>query len=342
MSETTGDVRVTKVGADVPVDQEIIAVYGIDRPAARDVYAISQRGRVYGLGNPSVPAPAGNPQNLFGEVASDALLMPACGTQIPRLLVRTDAPIMNHKLVVMPMLGGSAAPFHGVGSTTLGTPALRSVGCIAELTLKGENTPRQAAVVDLPARTTGTGRLVRSVYFDCVPGGDAPNCFVDLPIIVAGAGFTPGGLLAGANLDASGVVVSEWGVLLDPTGYRRVEFGRVAAASIPKHIVYGNFDTDGKPDAFWDIESLAGTASAFQVTYAQIAGTQQLSALSAGQGFIVDDLLVGDVTGDGKDDIVLIGKSIADTGNQDGYGIVVIPTQVPAADPKIRGTDDPC
>jgi len=342
VTESGGDVSLTKL-ADIPLsDQDLIAVYGVDRGSVRDVYAVTQRGRVIGLRSPSVAVTTGGSQNLFGsETATDAMLLPACGDNVPRLLLRTEGPTLQ-RLAVMPELGGAATTFHGVISAIPNAIGLRAVGCVSELTPKGEATLRHAAVVDVPSRATMNGRQVRSVVFDCVVGADAPQCFVDLPILLAGAGFTPDGYLAGANLDASGVVISEYAVLGDPTGYRRVEFGRVAAASIPKHIVYGNFDADDKPDAFWDVENLGGTATALQVTYAQLAGALPLSALSPSQGFTVDDVFIDDVTGDGKDDVIMVGKSFSDTGTPLGYGLLVIPTQVQAAAPGFRNGDDPC
>ncbi len=352
VSVTAGDVQLTKVADNLPVTDDVIALYGVDRGALRDVYAIDKFGRIIGLRNPSVQVTNGSPQRFFAnESATDAVLMPACGTNLPRLLLRTVTvvqiapPMVMNKLVVMNEANGSGGPattFHGVSSAILGSISIRAAGCVAELTPKGEPTLRHAAVIDQPVRATMTGRLLRSVVFDCILGPDADGCVVDLPIVTAGAGFTPDGFLAGANLDATGVVISKFAVLPDPSGYRRVEFGRVAAASIPKHVVYGDFDGDGKDDAFWDIENLDRSASAFQVTYAQLAGAVPLSALSQAQGYTVDELFIDDVTGDGKDDVIMIGTSFSDTGTQNGYGILVIPTQVPARMPELGNGDQPC
>jgi len=340
VSEVGGIAEIAEIGEYPMADQDVVAVYGLDRSGGRDVYAITQRGKILRLAGPPTGVTTVGAPTLFTETATDALLMPACGDREARLIVRTDAP-MQRRLVVIPALGGPEKPFHDVMHPALGAISLHSVGCVAELGPQGVATPRQAVVIDQPVRS-GPGRLLRSVYFDCAQGESSPQCYVDLPLILAGAGFTPDGFLAAVNLDASGVVISKFAVIPDPPSYRRIEFGRVAAASIPKHVVYGDFDGDGKTDGLWDIENIDRTASTLQVSYAQLAGTQPLSALSPNLNFVLDDLLIDDVTGDSKDDIIMIGRSFDDTGSPTGSGVLVIPTQVQAKVPSLSNTDEPC
>jgi hypothetical protein len=142
--------------------------------------------------------------------------------------------------------------------------------------------------------------------------------------------------------DASGVVMSSW-VLLPPgrmSDYLLVERARVPAASIPRRVVSGRFDTDGVSDMFWDMPSLNGQTSNLQVTYGRTIGTQRLSALSGQQPITVDDLLVGDLTGDGMDDVVLLGKQRKDSSTIVA-GLIVVPMNVPIPN-QDPGFDRPC
>jgi hypothetical protein len=178
---------------------------------------------------------------------------------------------------------------------------------------------------------------------------------VNLPVPEAGAGLSTPRFegsqtdapppeeprLTGMFFDASGVVMSSW-VLLPSrmSEYLLVERARVPAASIPRRVVSGRFDTDGVTDMFWDMPSLNGATSNLQVTYGRTIGTQRLSALSGAQPITVDDLLVGDLTGDGLDEVVLLGKQRKDT-SVFAEGLIVIPMNVPIPNPD-PGFDRPC
>lgn len=335
---SNGQARVAAFGSDFLITEpQIAAVYSVPRSdTVRDVYAVSRSGKVIGLLAPSVP-PAVVSSLRPGAIAIDALLLPRCSSLEPRLLIRVEK-TTERRLVWMPATGGIDQDWNAVRGASGDVLTMRTTGCVTELDPRNVVDARQAVVVDMPSRDGTIGRQTTSAYFDCV----VPNkeqCFVDLPVPRAGVGFYPGDtpLLAGANLDASGVVVSRWAVLFDSGSYRRVELDRVAAGALPLHIVYGQFDTDGKHDSFWDTISVDPDESSFQLTYAQLAGTLPLSALSVPQPLSVVDLLVGDVTGDGKDDLVLIGSSMA-TGTA-AFGLVVLPSQIPAALPPLQGKD---
>lgn len=333
-----GQARVSAFGSDFLITEpQIAAVYSIPRSdTVRDVYALSRSGKVIGLLAPSV-APATVGALRPGSIAFDALVLPRCSSLEPRLLIRVER-ATERRLVWMPVTGGIDQDWNAVRGPTTDVLSLRSTGCVTELDPRDVVDARQAVIVDIPARDGTANRQTTSAYFDCVFPNKA-QCFVDLPVARAGAGFFPGDTpsLVGANLDASGVVVSRWAVLFDAGSYRRVELDRVAAGAMPLHIAYGQFDTDGKPDAFWDTLSVEPNESGFQLTYAQLAGTQPLSALSASMPLSVVDVLVGDVTTDGKDDIVLLGTSVA-TGAP-AFGLVVLPSQIPAALPPLNGKD---
>lgn len=339
---TGGNVTLAPIGTFF-VDPEVISLYTVPRPGTiHDVYAVTRRGRVLAVQSPTV-MPAVGP-GLRAGFASDALFLPRCSPMSPpRVLMRVEILGMpgERKIVVMDELGSVDEDFHAIRSELAQPLNLRTTGCVTELEPKNVVGAQQAVVVDLPARGIEV-RQVTSAYFDCVfPRKE--DCYVDLPLTRGGAGFFPGDtpLLAGANVDASGVVVSRWAVLFDNGIYRRVELGRTAAAAIPLHIVYGQFDDDGKHDAFWDVLGLDPAESNFQLTYSQLAGDQPLSALSGAQPLVIADLLVGDVTNDAKDDLVLLGTSTVTVGTTTTtvFGLAVLPPQVPALLPALEKTD---
>jgi len=333
-----GSVTIAKLGIDFDVEDETIALYSVPRAGnVRDVYAVTRAGRVFGVRSPSIAPPLR--LGLRAGFATDALLLPRCGAGVdPRVLMRIET-LSERKIVVMDELGGPDVDFHDIKVDLAQVINMRTTGCVTELDPVRIIGARQSVVVELPARGTApAGTRISSAYFDC-GFSRADQCYVDLPVTRAGVGYFPGEtpLLAGANLDASGVVVSRWAVLLDNAGYRRVELDRVAAAAAPLHIVYGQFDDDGEHDAFWDVVNVDQSESAFQITYAQLAAGQPLSALSAGQPLLVSEILVGDVTADGKDDLVVLG--ISNPATTPVFGVAVVPSQVPTTLPPLLRKD---
>ncbi|MGE0871570.1 MAG: hypothetical protein AB7P03_23625 [Kofleriaceae bacterium] len=332
-----GSASLQQVGNDQALDPDAFTVYSVLHGNNRDVYALTKSARVIGLFNPSVP-PASNMQYLSTPTATEATLIPACAADHqPRLLIRVEG--VPRELRVMDPLGSTPIDYHNVSTDTAQPLSVRATGCLTELDPGGVARIRQAAIVDISMSTT---RSVMRAYFEC-DAAISSKCHVDLPFPGTGAAFTLGSepRIAGVFLDASGVVISQWVALPDPTNdYRLVERDRVAAASVPSHIVYGQLDGDTLADGFWDIASLDRRSSTLQVSYARMIGTQPLSALSGRQSIAVDDIVVGDVTGDGKDDLVLVGSTTNDVGTRID-GVVVIPAQV-AADLPAQNADAAC
>jgi hypothetical protein len=145
----------------------------------------------------------------------------------------------------------------------------------------------------------------------------------------AGVGFTAGTepRIVLTTVDATGVVlVSDVFSSTDNT----IERARMSAASIPDHIVVGQVDTDTDSDLFWDITTRAG-ATNFEIAYGRKVGANNLEALSATENADVSDLEIGDLTGDGLDDLVIVTAS----------GVSIIPMGVPIPAPA-PNTDATC
>jgi hypothetical protein len=141
--------------------------------------------------------------------------------------------------------------------------------------------------------------------------------------------------------DASGVVMSSWVLLPTAAGeFLLVERERVPSAAIPRSVVSGRFDGDGVTDVFWDLQNVNQRTSNLQITYGRRIGEQRLSALSGAESLLADAVLAGDLTGDGMDDIILLGTRRKDdmTSEDD---LFVIPMNVPIANPD-PGFDRTC
>jgi hypothetical protein len=102
-----------------------------------------------------------------------------------------------------------------------------------------------------------------------------------------------------------------------------VPISSLPSVAIPHRIVTGQFDKDGQLDLVWD--NVAGRRPLIQIGYARLGPDGPLSAFGASPGDIAD-LIVGDLTSDGFDDILVAGTNI----------ISVIPTRVPARTGEVR------
>lgn len=346
-----GDARLVE-RATAPIASQAIALFSVERgPTVRDVYAVTTDAQVLGVFGPSVaPAPGANLPAAV--VASDALLLPACDAgQASRLLLRVTA--AERRVLAMPPLGGAVADYHGIQAELSLELGLRTTGCVTELRPGGEPRRRQASVIDQSQRLSPmSARATSSVFFECdLP--DVTRCRANLPVPSAGAGLSPPPR-AGANpgapaeeprltglfFDASGVVMSSW-VLLPGMGSELllVERERVPSAAIPESVVSGHFDADGLTDVLWDLPNTALVTSNLQVTYGRRIGTQRLSALSGSESIVATSVLAADLTGDGLDEIVLVGRRRESGATRDG--ILVIPMGAPIGNPTST-VDPPC
>lgn len=334
------------------IDAGVVALFSVERAAAvRDVYAVTADAQVLGLFGPSV-APAPGAHLPAGSTASDAALLPACdGGGAAQLVLNVTTPA-DRRLVVMPPLGGPTSDYHGVSTDAMLQLGVRGTGCVTELAPGGgEPRRRPAAIVDVAPRVGPGGRAATFIVLECdLP--DRTRCRTLLPVPETGAGLSPpppAGApaaplaeprLTGMSFDASGVVMSAWVLLPTDGELVLVERERVPSAAIPRSVVSGRFDGDGLPDLFWDLQNANLLTSNLQVTYGRTIDAARLSALSGAEAIVADDVLAGDLTGDGFDEVVLVGRQRRIDGMA-FYGVLVISMGVPIPNPD-PGIDRPC
>jgi hypothetical protein len=316
----------------------VVAIVDVGRASGvRDVYAVGQKGRVEGL---TALAPPSMPINVVpflpvGEDVVDALGVPACGDQAPKLVLVVRAqPTGVMRIVAFDMDTGTNLGDLGVRPGP--SLELNSAGCITELSLDPTEQPivRQAFVVD-----TGRGQQATSTaHFDCeITGG---RCLTLLPVPRFGVTFTTGDepRMVSAFFDASGVVLVSWVLLPDGNRERRlVQRERTAAAAFPQLLAAGIVDEDAQLDFAWSLLGAAGDATSFQVAYARPVNNGRLTALSAAQDVLANNLQVADVTNDGRADLIVTGVDQLTS----QLGVAVIPSHVPIS-PGTLMADTPC
>jgi hypothetical protein len=344
-----GDTQLQE-GPPVALDPKAVALYSVERTNGdRDVYAVTTDAQVLGLFGPSAP-PAPGTHPTAGPV-TDAVLLPACEPGQSAQLVLRVAPASGQRLQTMSPLGGAVTDYHGVMADPTLTLDLRGTGCVTELKPAGGNEPkrRQSTLVDITPRGPGARGSTLAV-FEC-DLSDRTRCRVSLPVAGAGAGLSPPPRpgttsfeeprLTGMFFDASGVVMSSWVLLPIQNGsgeFQLVERDRVPAAAIPRFVVSGHFDGDSIADLFWDLQN-ANLTSNLQVTYGRTIGAQRLSALSPAEAILATDILAGDVTGDGTDDVVILGSQRRDSMTASGMFVLPMNAPLPNPDPLF---DKPC
>jgi hypothetical protein len=147
-------------------------------------------------------------------------------------------------------------------------------------------------------------------FFRC---GPARICNVTLPFPNAGVGFVRAGTatkpemqMVGTAFDIAGAELVAW--VLRPTfdnmTYLLIDRRRIVAAAPPVQLLVGKLDNDAEPDLVWNMR---GTRSSLlQVSYGHtIEDGSRLSALAPIPAQVaIEELALGDLNGDGFDDLV--------------------------------------
>lgn len=321
---SAGKAIATQVGAAVtalptpPLTQHVIAVLGVASGTDRNVYAVSDRGILV----PLFGAPPPTDTTAQCVACTDAMVVPACNTIGAKILIASTAGSTVHQIDAR---GGNAMTFDVPSGSEV---HLDNAGCVTQLEASGNSLLGQLATVHGGVTVLGEFAASGTFLVNCSTG--PCTLLAEVPLTRgAGVGFTTGAepRIVAATVDATGVVlVSD---VFSETG-NTIERARMPAASIPEHIVVGQVDTDTDSDLFWNIAARSG-ATSFEIAYGRKVGADNLEALSPTQGVDVDDLEIGDLTGDGLDDIVVVTAA----------GVSIIPMGVPIPAPA-PNTDATC
>jgi len=270
-----------------------------------------------------------------GVSIDDVALMPACGGSPEKLLLHNTG--TGKQLLWMDPAGGVMTdfPVHLASGELLAKQDINSAGCASELDPSaGTYATQQVATIDLSRPATGVPLATRA-HFACTTSACRT---IDLPIAGGPVGFS-GGMqpyVIATSVDATGIVLTS----LLMANNHWVELAREPAASIPHRIATGQLDDDGGIDKVWDMKTKLG--GLVEIAYSRMVGDSPLEGLSLAleqlePPRIALDLLVGDVTGDGRDDIIVVDQTV------DGAqtGVAVAPAHAAAPVGTLR-TDPTC
>ncbi|MEO8843917.1 MAG: VCBS repeat-containing protein [Kofleriaceae bacterium] len=319
---TNGRAIATPKGAAVSavptVAQHSIALVAIAGSGTdRDVYSVTDKGVLVALFN--APPPVNQTMQCPLVSCADAMYVTACGGIGAKLLLTSNVGKTVHQLDP-----------HGGNATTFDLPAgsemrLDNAGCVTSLQSSGA--PALGQLATIHGGTSAIQLAASGTYLvNCSSGTCATVDNVTLTRGV-GVGFTGGSepRIVVTTIDASGVVlVSD---VFSPN-ITPIERARMPAASLPDHVVAGQVDTDTDPDVFWDIIARNGTN--FEIAYARQVDNANLEALSPSQAVDVSDLVMGDLNGDGLDDLVVVTTT--------GIAIVPMGAMIPAPSPNTDAT----
>ncbi|HEY6040270.1 MAG TPA: hypothetical protein VIV58_38565 [Kofleriaceae bacterium] len=289
----------------------------------REVYAVTDRGVLVPLFNATNVAD----QTLVCPACNDAIVVPPCSATPGKVLLSGA----SNRVRQLDLHGGNLQTFDVPGVTAV---RLDNAGCVTQLEAVGA--PALVQLASLHAGTQLAATFVPAATLLATCAGGAACRLLDQPLVRgAGVGFTADQepRIVVANVDATGVVLTQ--LVIAPAGGSAgtigttIERSRVAAASLPDRLVAAQVDTDTGTDLFWDIATRSSGTS-FQVAYARKVGAVNLEALSTPQDVDVDDLVTGDLDGNGLDDIVVLSAT--------GVAIVPMGVTLPAPAPNTDAT----
>jgi len=304
--------------------QTVIAV--IAEPASgtdRDVYAVTDRGVLV----PLFGAANVTDQTMVCPVCGEAIVVPPCGATSGKVLLAGP----TNKVRQIDLHGGNPQSFDVPSVTAV---RLDNAGCVTQLQSSGSPTLVQLASLHAGTLVATTFVPAATLIASCTGSGACK--LLDQPLVRgAGVGFTADAepRIVVANIDASGVVLTQ--LVIAPTAGSAgtigttIERTRTSAASIPDRLVVGQVDTDTGTDLFWDIAT-RNSGTSFQIAYARKVGDVNLEALSTAQDIDVDDLVTGDLDGNGLDDVVVLSST--------GAAIVPMGVTLPAPAPNTDAT----
>jgi hypothetical protein len=309
------------------VGTEAVAVIAVPAGADRDVYMVSTRGVLLPLFGAAMADNSGAPCVTVSCEVEDAMAVPPCGQMPGKMLLKIKGSGTG-QVKQMNARGGGTIDFP-LGKAVFDNPLLQAeldnAGCVTRVD-PGGGAPTLRQVITFHLGTRGatelTTMVTRAVY-NC----GAMQCMGNELFPGAGAAFTTGSepRLLATSVDATGVNLIE--VVLAPDQPNRdlfVERSRTPSAGIPDRAVVGNYDADGELDWFWNMSARRGAT--FEVAYAREVAQQRLEALSLALPIAVSALATGDLTGDGYDDILIIGNETI-AGNAT---LAVVPMNAPA------------
>jgi hypothetical protein len=309
------------------IGPDAYAVVSVPEGSDRHVYMISRRGHIvslFGAPAPDDSTPVCPGVTTCDTPVDDALVVPPCGaTQAGKLVLHLDTTLRPTapQVVIMNARGGGLTAFM---TPMFADPLIQldNAGCVTRLDANGgAPTLRQVITVHQGRALAGefVATATRALY-NC-----PANCTARELVPGAGTGFTTGvePRLVTASVDATGVVLVQ--VVMNPETAGKdgfVERARYPAASIPDRLVTGQYDTDSTVDLMWNITSRRGNA--FEVAYARMIGTQPLEALSPPLPAVVHTILSTDLTGDGKDEVVVVGGENSSGPTSPGVGVIAM------------------
>lgn len=308
---------------------------GFANMPSRPAGVFAEGGEVYAL------LVNGNVQNLFGTTSlaptscpdctiDNFRVVPACGADPARIFMHSTT---GSAIRAIPVTGGPIQDF-GFMLDGVDAAALNAVGCVTTINAQGVEQDVQVIVLDLTIDDT----LITRGFFRC---GLGRVCNVTLPFPGAGIGFLRAGTatkpemqMLGTSFDITGAELVGWVLrpTFDGTTFLLLDRRRIVAAAPPAQLLVGKLDNDTEPDLVWNMRGTR--ASLLQVSYGHaIEDGSRLSALAQIPGNVpIEELVLGDVTGDGFDDLVGVTPS----------GFIVLPQNVEGPPVPNRTTESTC